>query len=108
MSQVWKCPLLHAMNMVPMPEGSAALSVVEQSNLVVAYFLVPDPMKPREGRRIIVANTSTTLSDYMPKDEQFDFLEFRFLGTVTLDGGSVVRHVFLQKNVSEILAGITG
>lgn len=62
---------------------SAILSVQCQSNSVTLWLVV-NPDKPLVERRFVVMDTGQT----------FDRGGIEYVGTVQVDGGTVVRHIF--------------
>jgi hypothetical protein len=84
MKQVWKFVLSGTLGNYLMPKGAQLLSVAEQRGDVCLWALV-DPSAPKECRILSVVGTGW---DYSPS------LNAKFIGTVLLDHGTLVFHVF--------------
>lgn len=85
MNAIYKYPLTAGITTVEMPTNSKVLSVMEQHNAVVLYAVV-DINSPVVGRSFYTAMTGFTLPFNINKEQ--------FIGTVALDQGSFVCHVF--------------
>ena len=71
---------------VQLPRGSKILSVQAQNNRPTIWFQC-DPAAPSEDREIFIVPTGETAP--YPAD-----FHYKFLGTVQLDDGSKVIHIF--------------
>lgn len=69
---------------VDMPDGALLLSVINQAEKVIVYALV-EPEKAARKRKFKVLMTGQTFKPDM---------NIHFVGTVALDGGAFVVHVF--------------
>jgi hypothetical protein len=83
---IWKYELGAPINVVPMPKGAKILSVANQYGKMVAYALV-DPQADREDRVLEVVGTG-----HEPNFTEDD--NPKFLGTVVLQGGEFMFHIF--------------
>lgn len=82
---VYKYPLALRARSIDLPKGSEILSVANQGERIVLYALV-DPEQPIEPRSIEIILTGEEI--VTPQ-----FLG-RFVGTVLLDAGAFVVHVY--------------
>lgn len=82
---IYKYPLTMRACSVDLPKGAEILSVANQGNRIVLYALV-DSEQPLEQRAIelILTGQEIVTPQYLG----------RFVGTVLLDGGAFVVHVF--------------
>ncbi len=82
---IWKYLLATGLNPVNMPSGAHVLSAHGQRDEVCIWALV-DPERPVEGRRFWVLGTGDITDPAVSLGA--------FIGTVLLDGGDYVLHVF--------------
>lgn len=82
MRTIWKFTILHD-NVFNVPIGAEILSAHEQRGEVSLWMLV-DPSAEREPRRFASFWTGAKIPD----------TPIKFIGTVHLDGGATVFHVF--------------
>lgn len=80
---IWKYPLTDVVTTLDIPEGARLLSVANQNDGIVLWALV-DPRLPKAACIIRVYGTGHDVIDD-PGD---------FIGTVMLQGGKYVFHVF--------------
>lgn len=84
MQQVFKYTLnMTDITHVAMPQGGQVLSAQVQHGNVQVWALV-DPSKPEEARTFRIAGTGHPI----------EHANIRFIGTVQMQGGSLVFHVF--------------
>lgn len=94
---IWKYELKHGDNDIMMPEDSIIISVIEQSNKIQMYALVPIYADKIEVN-VVVVGTGHDASFLGGLTDHFD------LGTVSTYGGSLIWHVFVEKNKKVKLA----
>lgn len=88
MLTIWKFPLVQKDEQtVTMPAGSEILSVQVQEGDVCAWALV-NPAARKVDRRFLILGTGEPASHVS--------IEAVFAGTVQLNGGSLVLHVFVN------------
>jgi len=89
MQTIYKYPLVIAdFQNISIPEGAEFLSVIEQNNLPVVYFLV-DPFRDQFPLEFILLGTGHPFQE--------DYLEgFLYLGTVSTSGGRLIWHIFAK------------
>lgn len=86
MKTIWKYTLAAAgWQVVNMPAEAQILSVAEQNGEIVLYALV-DPSKAPEQREVWTVGTGRPVPDAA--------LQATFIGTVKLEGGLLMFHVF--------------
>lgn len=92
MSFIYKYALHHGDNGLTLPSDSIPLSVAGQNDVVMMWVLHQrDPNTTRLYlRNFYVANTG----------EDFNLGYSKFIGTVLLDNGSYVKHVFEQLDIT--------
>lgn len=90
MKRIWKYDLeIHDEQIVYLPRGAQALSVIEQFNRPVLYAFV-DPMeKNTEAWMVVMHGTGHEAEDI---DDTF-----AFMGTLNLLGGQFILHVFIKR-----------
>lgn len=81
---IWKFPISLAAKEIQVPEGSQFLSVQVQNNQIVAWFAVHETW-PKTAYAINVVATG---------QQEDTFHRSQFLGTVQLDNGALVFHIF--------------
>jgi len=86
MKQIWKFPLQVAtFQYIHMPEGAEVLTVQEQDNIPCIWAKV-DPEIGSKSYAICMLGTGHSIPPQA--------YEGKYLGTVQLDGGRLVLHVF--------------
>jgi len=74
-----------------LPGGSKVLSVLNQRDQIVIYFLVtPTPTYPHQDWKITVKSTGESIV------EEEDLSPDKFVGSVSLSGGNLIFHVFAE------------
>ena len=86
MKTIWKFPLTTDMTSVSVPIGSKFLTIQMQNSAVCVWYLV-DPEAEMEVRKFQVYGTGHELPS----------IPGEYVGTVQLLGGSLVLHVFEEK-----------
>jgi hypothetical protein len=88
MKAIWKFPLAPAdIQDVPMPPGAEILSVAVQKGSVCLWAQVV-PAEMKESRRVAMIGTGIPIYEHdLPASA-------KFIGTVLLNDGSLVLHVF--------------
>ena len=91
MKAIYKYPLVSEVEQqqIHLRKGSEILSVMEQRGDIVLYARV-DPASSLPEQRVTVWIYTTGSALYCPG-------EARFLGTVSLRGGGLVYHVFVEE-----------
>ena len=85
MYTIHKFPLqIRPIQIIEVPQGAEFLSVHNQDELIAVWFRC-DPSKPTEYRTMLIIMTGSAA----PPPEQS-----RFIGTVLLDHGTFVAHIF--------------
>lgn len=83
MKRIWKAQLAALdVQEIETPKGAEFLCAREQGNEICVWFLC-EPNAPREKRMIAVVGTGHPAPD-----------DGSYLGTASLDGGSLIFHVF--------------
>lgn len=87
---VWKYELKTTdQQIISMPQGARPLHVGEQRGQICLWALVdPDPSLSMEERRIAIVGTGHVAPE---------FATAPYLGTVSMYGGSLVFHVFVER-----------
>lgn len=87
MKQIWKYPITpNTSTTMSMPAGAKILSVHEQHGYVCMWALV-EPKNELENRSFEVFGTGHDIVD----------IDMDYLGMASLDGGSLIFHVFEVK-----------
>ena len=93
MKTIFKYPLvLKEVQTISIPEGAEFLSVREQNDLPVAYFLV-DPEQEKFSLEFKVLGTGQPIEDNYLKG-------FRYLETVSIYEGKLIWHIFSKKHLT--------
>jgi hypothetical protein len=83
--QVWKWVLSpRDLSTIQVPTGAKFLHVGEQTGCICIWALVDPAETKREERTLRIAGTGHNISNG----------KFNYIGTVHLDGGSLIFHVF--------------
>lgn len=80
---IWKYTLRPSGHPIEIPKDARILSVNSQANEICLWALV-DPNAPKEQRRFVPIPTGKTM----------DGTNMTFIGTVLLEGGRLVFHIF--------------
>ena len=96
MKTIYKYPLeIKDIRNIPIPEGAEFLSVIDQNNLPVAYFLV-DPSRDPFPLEVVLIGSGHPLQE--------DYLEsFLCLGTVSTHSGQFIQlvwHIFAKQSIA--------
>ena len=93
MKTIFKYPLkIQDSQDISIPEGAEFLSVMEQNNLPVVYFLV-DPSRDQFPLEFILLGTGHPFQE--------DYLEgCLYLGTVSTHNGQLVWHIFAEQSMA--------
>lgn len=88
MFTIWKYQLPQGSmwTSIPMPKNAEVLSAGSQDDMPFVWVKVPQISEGHENRNFLVVETGVTVSS--------NARETRFIGTVLLDGGRYVLHVF--------------
>jgi hypothetical protein len=89
--RIFKYPLMMAdLQVVKVPAGGVPLSVIEQHGTIVMYVRVPEDNDPEvvKDLEIRIVGTGQVI--------EFDTNDIKFLGTVPMEGGDLIWHVFFK------------
>ena len=78
-------------DLLPLPKGSKILSVVNQYELITVYALVDVDVKETQYFEFIVQGTGRNIL--------FEPNNWIFLGTLFMDNGALVWHVFWRERI---------
>ncbi len=86
---IWKYTLEWAdRQKIEVPKGATVLSVLNQRESLVVYFLV-DPAQEKEDKYISIVGTGNPFPYTKLEKNQF-------IGTASIKGGDLVWHVFIE------------
>lgn len=90
METIWKFPLeIQGSQEIQVPKGATILSVIDQNNIPVMYAIV-DPEASKMPLKVQIRGTGRPVEKHLT-DAHY------FLGTVSILGGTLVWHVFVEK-----------
>lgn len=93
MKTIYKYPLTReGPQTISIPEGAEFLSVIEQNNLPVVYFLV-DPNQEDWPVTFQLLGTGQPIPEDLPK-------YFLYLGTVSISDGKLIWHIYAQQSAT--------
>lgn len=85
---IWKYPLrLVGEQAIQMPKGAEILCAQVQGEGAICVWALVDPKVEKEERMIVIYGTGHPVTD----------LHCKYIGTVQMDGGSLIWHVFELK-----------
>lgn len=89
---IWKFPLeFHDTQELSLPTGAMPLSIAVQRGKICLWMLVDQEEKRKVQRKAFVIGTGHVLA------HEIGIMDCVFVGTVLLDQGSLVFHVFLEQ-----------
>lgn len=86
---IWKCNLELGINSIPMPINAKILTAQMQFENIVVWALVDVGQNTTETRKFAVFGTGFRIDDFVIKS---------YIGTIQLDGGDFIGHVFEISN----------